>query len=455
MARLIFREYIYLILIVGLGLMLGGWAIIAYLAILFNIRDIPSAFVNISTTILVSFLILLIIRYLVLLWASFNQHRENLRFTKKMSEIDFTPSVSIMVPAHNEGVGIEGSIQSLLELDYPFLDIVVINDGSKDDTLERAMKWAGTYRNAEVRVVDTGVNVGKAEALNIGIATSNSEIIVTMDADSRLEPQSILRGVSHFIDPEIVAVAGNVKVINRDNLLSRLQTLEYILGLNLVRRSQGYFDCVNIVPGPMGFFRRKVLQEVGGYESDTYAEDCDLTVKMLSRGMRVCYEPEAISWTEAPDTINGLVTQRYRWTRGILQALKKNKYALFHVKRAGVVNTIVLWYMFFEAIIWPFMNIFGNIFFLFIAGWYGAVNLLLLWWLILLLLDVIAALHAVSFEEEELSLVFYAIPYRMFFIFGIDVTKMLATVEEVFKVRMSWGSIERRGTIVKPDSKSS
>ncbi|MCD8481911.1 MAG: glycosyltransferase family 2 protein [Verrucomicrobia bacterium] len=290
MARVRVKEYIYLFLILGLGMLLTGWTIVAYLAILLNIRDIPSAFVNISTIVLVGFLVLLIIRYLVLLWASYHQHRESLEFNRKMREISFTPSVSIMVPAHNEGVGIEASIQSLLELDYPFLDIVVINDGSKDDTLERALKWAGTYRNAQVRVVDTGVNVGKAAALNIGISQSDSEIIVTMDADSRLEPQSIIRGVAHFIDPEVVAVAGNVKVVNRENLLSKLQALEYILGLNLVRRSQGFFQCVNIIPGPMGFFRRKVLEEVGGYESDTFAEDCDLTVKMLARGMKVNYE---------------------------------------------------------------------------------------------------------------------------------------------------------------------
>ncbi len=449
MARLRLRDTIYFTLILGLGLLLAGWTVLAYLAILINIRDLPSAFVNISTTVLVVFLVLLIVRYLLLLWASYNQHKESLAFTAKMEGVNFTPTVSIMVPAYNEGIGIEGSIQSLLELDYPFLDIVVINDGSKDDTLYRAMKWAGTYRNAEVRVIDTINNVGKAEALNIGIAQSTSEIIVTMDADSRLEPQSILRGVAHFYDPEIAAVAGNVKVINRNNFLTRLQTLEYLLGLNLVRRSQGYFQCVNIVPGPMGFFRRSALEKVGGYESDTFAEDCDLTVKMLSIGMRVNYEPEAVSWTEAPETINGLVTRRYRWTRGILQALKKNKQALFHIRRSGLVNSIVLWYMMFEAIAWPIMNIFGNIFFLFVAGWYGAVNLLLLWWLILLLLDMIAALHAISFEEEDVSLVFYSIPYRMFFIFGVDVTKMLATIEEMFKIRMTWGTIERLGHTTK------
>lgn len=445
MARLKIKDSVYFLVIIGLGLFLAGWAVVTYFALLANIRDFPSAFVNVSTTILVVFLILLLIRYLLLLWASFGQHFDSLRFSDEMRDRTFTPSVTILVPAHNEGVNIEAAIQSLLEVVYPDLDILVINDGSRDDTLQRAQKWAGAYRDATVRVIDTGVNVGKAEALNIGIKNSASEVLVCMDVDSRLEPQSILKGVAHFVDPEVVAVAGNVKIINRVNFLTRLQTLEYLLGLNLVRRSQGYFQCVNIIPGPMGFFRRSVLQEIGGYDSDTFAEDCDLTVKMLARGWRVNYEPEAISWTEAPENIGGLITQRYRWTRGILQSIKKHKFTLFHIRRSGFINSVVLWYMLFEAIAWPVMNIFGNIFFLFVATYYGAINLLILWWLILVLLDMIAALHAVSLEEEDLSLVFYSVPYRMFFIFGIDITKVLATVEEALNVGMSWGAIQRLG----------
>jgi cellulose synthase/poly-beta-1,6-N-acetylglucosamine synthase-like glycosyltransferase len=366
-----------------------------------------------------------------------------------MKDKVFTPTVTILVPAHNEGSSIEAAIQSLLEVVYPDLEILVINDGSTDDTLECASRWAGAYRSATVRVIDTGVNVGKAEALNIGLENTTREVVVVMDADSRLEPQSILKGVAHFINPEVVAVAGNVKIINRVNFITKLQTLEYLLGLNLVRRAQGYFQCVNIIPGPMGFFRRDVLLELGGYDSDTYAEDCDLTLKMLARGQRVNYEPDAISWTECPENISGLITQRYRWTRGILQALKKNKTSFFHIKKSGFVNSFMLWYMLFEAIAWPIMNIFGNLFFLFVAGYYGAINLLILWWLILVLLDMTGALHTVTFEEEELSLVFYSIPYRMFFIFGVDITKVLATFEELINVGMSWGSIERRGRTAK------
>lgn len=446
MARVKIGDSIYFAAVLLLGLGLAVWTIVIYFAILVNILHITSVFVNLSTVFLLLFLILLIGRYFLLIWSSYRQHRESLA-GKHYQPGGFTPPATILVPAHNEGPGIEGAIQSLLELNYPFLEILVINDGSTDDTAARARRWAGRYRNAVLRVIDTGENIGKAQALNLGIKNARHEFIVCMDGDSRLDSQSVMRGIAHFADESVAAVAGNVKIINRNNFLTRLQSLEYIEGLNLVRRAQGYFQCVNIIPGPMGFFRRSILEEVGGYESDTFAEDCDLTVKILSRGYFINYEPEAVSWTEAPESINGLITQRYRWTRGILQSLRKHKFTLFHFRRATFINTAVLWYMVFESVIWPFMNIFGNIFFLFIAFWYGAVHLLILWWLILTMLDMIAALHTISMEEEELSLVFYAIPYRAVFILAVDVTKLLSTFEEILGIRMSWGRIERRGRI--------
>jgi poly-beta-1,6-N-acetyl-D-glucosamine synthase len=449
MARISISDSIYFFVVLLLGLFLMIWTFLAYFALILNLMNITSFFVNFSTVILLVFLILLIMRYFILLWASYKQHRESLDYYDELKE-EFVPSVSILVPAHNEGAGIEGAIQSLLEIHYPFVEIIVINDGSTDDTLVRANKWSGTYRNAKVVVVNSKVNVGKAEALNLGIKNSTGEIVVCMDGDSRLDPESILKGVSHFRDKDVSAVAGNVKIINRNKVITKLQALEYIEGLNLVRRAQGYYQCVNIIPGPMGFFRRTSLEAVGGYESDTFAEDCDLTVKMLSHGMLINYEPGAISWTEAPETITGLITQRYRWTRGILQALRKHKSTLWSFKRSGVINSIVLWYMIFESVVWPIMNIFGNIFFLFVAFWYGAVNLLILWWIILTFLDVIAALHCVSMEEEELELVVYSVLYRVFFILAIDVTKLLSTFEEIIGVKMTWGSIERKGRIANP-----
>jgi cellulose synthase/poly-beta-1,6-N-acetylglucosamine synthase-like glycosyltransferase len=241
-------------------------------------------------------------------------------------------------------------------------------------------------------------------------------------------------------------VAGNVKVVNRRNLWTCLQALEYIEGLNLARRAQGFMRAVNIIPGPLGVFRRDVLTGVGGYDTDTYAEDADLTLKVLTAGWHIVYEPRAIAWTEAPESLHDLIKQRYRWTRGILQALQKRRSWLASPK-GGVVVWGSLLAMLFEAIIWPAVNVLGNLFFALAALSAGAPAGILSWWALLTMLDTAAALYAVTMEGEELSLVPYAVVYRFFFISLVDVAKLFATFEQLLNTRMSWGKLERVGRI--------
>jgi cellulose synthase/poly-beta-1,6-N-acetylglucosamine synthase-like glycosyltransferase len=235
-----------------------------------------------------------------------------------------------------------------------------------------------------------------------------------------------------------------VKVCNRVNFWSKLQALEYIEGLNMARRAQGFVRVVNIIPGPIGIFRRDVLSQIGGYDDDTFAEDADVTLKILTAGWHVVYEPHAVAYTEAPESLLDLIKQRYRWTRGILQALRKRRWSGLKVG-AGV--WVSMQAMLFEAIIWPMMNVLGNLFFATVAISSGAADYVLYWWLLLTLLDVAAALHTVAMEEEDLSLVPYAVAYRFFFVAIIDVAKLLASVEEFLNVRMSWGKLERAGRI--------
>ncbi len=173
------------------------------------------------------------------------------------------PRVSILVPAYNEGPLIETSIRSLTELNYTNFEVIVINDGSTDGTLVNARKMEGRQGNAVVRVI-TQRNMGKSHALNNGASIATGEFLVSVDGDSKLAPNTLLNAIRHFKDPRIGAVAGNVKVINRRNLLTKLQALEYIEGLNMVRRAQAFFSSVNIVPGPIGIFRREALIGVGG-----------------------------------------------------------------------------------------------------------------------------------------------------------------------------------------------
>jgi cellulose synthase/poly-beta-1,6-N-acetylglucosamine synthase-like glycosyltransferase len=250
----------------------------------------------------------------------------------------------------------------------------------------------------------------------------------------------------HFRDPNVGAVAGNVKVVNRRNVWTRLQALEYIEGLNMARRAQAFARTVNIIPGPIGVFRRDVLQQLGGYETDTFAEDADLTLKILTAGWQIKYEERAIAYTEAPEGLLDLLKQRYRWTRGILQALGKRKAWLLS-PRLGAGVWISFNMMLFEAVIWPSVNVIGNLVFSIGALMMGIPEYVLYWWMMLTILDVAAALYTVAMEEEELKLVPYAVLYRLFFIVTVDVAKMFASVEELFKVRMTWGKLERAGRL--------
>lgn len=408
-----------------------------------TILSVPSL-IEYSTLIsLFLFLIILLFRYfalLVLAYLYLNEYTFN-------STTGFYPFISIIVPVYNEGKVVAESIRSLLRLDYSNFEIIVVNDGSSDDTYDVAKSMVGfqegRYGKIKVSLINKP-NGGKARALNAGISYSKAEIVLCMDGDSQLSEDSLRMAVRHFTDPHIGAVAGNVKVMNRKKFLTDLQALEYVEGLNLARAAQSYAKLVNIIPGPIGLFRKKAIEDIGYYSSDTFAEDADVTLKLLSHGWKIYYEPRAISYTEAPEKLYQLLKQRYRWTRGILQAVRKHRKLLLN-PTINFGNTVVLWSMFYEALLWPAMNIFSNLFFIFAALFYGFSELIFFWWAGLALLDMVAALYCVAVEKEELRLVPYAIVYRMFFILTIDICKAMSTIEEFLGFEMSWGKLERVG----------
>jgi biofilm PGA synthesis N-glycosyltransferase PgaC len=398
-------------------------------------------FVTALVVMLGAFLVLLILRHFLLIWFSYLHQRE-LAY-EEFNEV--YPFLSIIVPAFNEGEVIQSSLSSLLELRYPYYEIIAVDDGSSDDTYEKMRAFEGNHYGVRVSVFRKE-NSGKADTLNYGIRRSRAPIVVCMDSDSRLAPDALRYAIMHFQDPTVGAVAGNVKVINRHNIWTKLQALEYIEGLNIVRNAQAFFRTVNVIPGPIGIFRRQVLETTGGYESDTFAEDFDMTVKVLADGWKIEYEPKAIAYTEAPEDLLDIIKQRYRWSRGILQALRKQKRLLLR-GGSGASTGISLWYMLFEGLAWPAMNIFSNLFFIWIALIYGMTKLLVLWWLMLTVLDLLIAVHAILMEKEDLSLAFYSLFYRIFYVLIIDVTKVFATLEELLGLDMSWGKLARKGRI--------
>lgn len=402
------------------------------------------------TIYLMVFLLLLILRYAVLILYSFMDHLESLFNQRNAPAPRFReeanlPMVTLVVPAFNEGLVIQPAVRSLLVLDYPNYEIIVIDDGSTDDTYEKAMVVARESKDVPVRVV-TKRNGGKAQALNTGMSLARGEFVLNMDGDTKLSGNTLRVCIKHFENPRIGAVAGNVKVLNRENLWSRIQALEYVEGLAMARKAQSFMRTVNIIPGPLGMFRKSVLQQVGGYDHDTFAEDCDLTLKLLMRGWHIAYEPNAIAWVETPTRLLDLLKQRYRWTRGILQATTKHSHALWQPRKAGV-NCFILWYMLFEGIMWPFSTLLGNLFFIYVGLQYGLATLLFFWWLQLTVLDVIAAAYCVIIEEEDPSLILYAVMFRLFYINIIDISKVFATIEEWRGHHMTWGKLEREGKL--------
>ena len=404
-----------------------------------------SALLEYSTIVaLVIFLFILLVRYFSILGMAYLYINE---YTF-LETNGFSPFVSIIVPVYNEGKIIKNSILSLLNLDYKNYEIIIVNDGSSDDTKQIAESMIGyqqgKYSKIKISLINQP-NLGKARALNAGIYYSKAEFVLCMDGDSQLSPESLRAGIRHFKNPRIGAVAGNVKVMNRKRFFTDLQALEYIEGLNMARSAQSYIKLVNIIPGPIGIFRRKAIESAGYYSSDTYAEDADLTLKLLAKDWKIYYEPKAISYTEAPVNLHQLLKQRYRWTRGILQSIRKHKKLLFN-PTVNLGHTFILWVMSYEALIWPTMNIAANAFFIFAAIFFGFSQLIFFWWAGLAILDMVTALYCIAVEKEEFRLIWYAIIYRMVFILIIDICKTMSTIEEFLGIRMTWGKLERENS---------
>ncbi len=392
---------------------------------------------------LVIFLFILLIRYFGILIFSYLYMNE---YTFKSTN-GFKPFVSIIIPVFNEAKIIERSVKSLMKLDYPNYEIIIVNDGSTDNTKEVAETLVGFNKGINNKVKISLINKpngGKSSALNLGIKISNAEFVLCMDGDSLLTPPSLKMAVRHFVNPEIGAVAGNVKVLNRGKFFTDLQALEYLEGLNMARSAQSSIKLVNIIPGPIGLFRKRAIESAGFYTSDTFAEDADLTLRILSKGWKINYEPNSISFTEAPVKLQQLLKQRYRWTRGILQSIRKHKKLMIN-PTIKFSDTFILWSMFYEALIWPPMNLAAHLFFIIAALVFGFTTLIFYWWAGLALLDIVAALYCVAAEKEEFRLIGYAIFYRMIFILIIDICKTMSTIEEFLGIKMTWGKLERAG----------
>ena len=367
------------------------------------------------------------------------------------------PLISVLIPAHNESRVIVASVRRVLRSAYPRMEVIVIDDGSTDDTSAQVCAHFGA---ADGVTLITVVNGGKARALNIGLEKARGAIVVALDADTQFQPETISQLARWFDDPKVGAVAGNAKVGNRVNTITNWQALEYISAQNLERRALMVLGCITVVPGAVGAWRRSVIDQLGGFPSDTLAEDQDLTIAVQKAHYEVLYDSSAIAWTEAPDTVQGLIKQRFRWAFGTFQCLWKHRDALFN-RRYGTLGFIampqVILFQLVLAALSPLLDLTllaqavkTGIDYLQHRGQFDPSNLdiTLVYFAAFIALDTAAVAIALAMERQEQwqllpLLALQRFGYRQI-LYYVAVKSMVSAIAGT---RVGWGKLERRGSV--------
>lgn len=232
------------------------------------------------------------------------------------------PGVTILVPAFNEAAVIASCVEALRAVDYPSLEVLILDDGSTDDTAATAAQAAGS--DPHIEIVPDPVNRGKADRLNLGFARARHELVIVTDADTHMHPRAAKLLVSRLVrSPRIAAVAGGPHVTNRRSVLAGLQILETASIVGLIRRTQALIGRVGVVAGVLGLFRRDAVLGVGGYDGTMATEDIDLSWRLLLAGWQTTFEPQALVGMEVPSTLRSLWAQRCRWARGQGEVMRK------------------------------------------------------------------------------------------------------------------------------------
>ncbi len=363
---------------------------------------------------------------------------------------DPAPAVSIIVPAYNEEVNAIRTVKSLLIQDYPNLHVIFVDDGSKDSTYETVRDAFMFKDNVSVY---TKVNGGKASALNFGIEKSTADFVVCIDADTQLKRDAVSLLMKKFDAGETVgAVAGNVKVGNEVNMITRWQSIEYITSQNFDRRAFDLLHCITVVPGAIGAFRKKAIIDAGGFTTDTLAEDCDLTMRMLRKGYDVRNCTEAISITEAPETMSQFLKQRFRWSFGIMQCFWKHRDALLNPKYKNL-GMVALPNILVYQMILPFLAPLADLLLVlsliasFLSIIPASVGHIFLFYLIFTFVDVAGAALAFAFEKEDYKKLIWLIPQRLIYR-QLMYYILLKSFNKAIKGELQgWGALKRTGNV--------
>jgi len=378
---------------------------------------------------------LVVLRTLTVIWLA-------ARF-RRLPRTDFAEAVSVVVAAYNEEKLIAETLRALLGTDYKGeIEVVVVDDGSRDQTAVEVERIA--HSDSRVRLLRQE-NHGKARALQRGLAAARNGIVVFIDADTQCQRDTLPRLLLPFADERIGAVSGHAKVGNLRTFIARCQALEYTCGFNLDRRAYNRWQCITVVPGAISAVRKEAINEAGGLSLETLAEDTDLTLSLHRHRQRIVYVPDAIAWTEAPETVRALARQRSRWAYGTLQCLWKHRDMVFNwnYRALGWFSLPSIW--FFQIIlvaVTPMVDLF-----LLASLPFGAWRAVLPFIITFLSMDVLLATLACILEREPILRAWRILPMRLIYRPMLSYCIWKAILRAIKGAWVSWGKLERTASV--------
>jgi len=364
------------------------------------------------------------------------------RFRRK-AKTDFAEPISVVMAAYNEGKVVGKTLRALLGSDYKGeIEVVVVDDGSRDETAAEVERVAQV--DPRVRLLRQE-NRGKAWALQRGLAVVHHGIVVFIDADTQCQRDTLPRLLGPFADERIGAVSGHAKVGNLRTFIARCQALEYTCGFNLDRRAYNHWNCITVVPGAISAIRKDAIDQAGGLSLQTLAEDTDLTLSLHKHRQQIVYVPDAIAWTEAPESVQTLARQRFRWAYGTLQCLWKHRDMVFNwnYRALGWFSLPSIW--FFQIIlvaVTPMVDLF-----LLASLPFGAWRAVMPFVVTFLSMDVILATLACILEREPIVRAWRILPMRLIYRPMLSYCIWKAILRAVKGAWVSWGKLERTASV--------
>ncbi|MGM5469424.1 glycosyltransferase family 2 protein [Flavobacteriaceae bacterium LMO-SS05] len=436
--------------------------------------------------------------------------KETIEYFRKKSFINykdilsstFSPSITIIAPAYNESLNVVENVRSLLSNHYVNYNVIIVNDGSKDDSLEKLIAAydlekidfiinekiktkplrAGVFKSKnpafeKLMVVDK-VNGGKADALNMGLNMSTCKYVACIDVDCLLLEDALQKMIKPFLeetDTTVIATGGVVRIANAckirggrlmdvnlpKNLLLQSQTLEYIRAFLLGRMAWSRLNGLLVISGAFGIFDKKIAIEVGGYDTNTVGEDMEIVVRMRrymeeqGKKYKVCYIPDPLCWTEAPDNYKIFISQRNRWTRGTIETLKKHRKIGFNPKYGSFGMISYPYWFLFERLA-PLVEVVGLLYFVVLVilkdvRWDYAFTFLILAYLFSVVFSIIAL------YSEELTFHQYkkkGTGYKLILLSALEpfvlhpfilYAAVKGNFDYYFNKTKKWGQMERKG----------